>query len=44
MRTAFVLSGKYRERSIIDSIPDSERPDLVVDAIGELLADGLFEI
>lgn len=44
MRAAFVLSGKYRERSVIDSIPARERPDLVVDAIGDLLADGLLEI
>jgi len=44
MRAAFVLSGKYRERSIVDSIPEGERPDLVVDRIGDLLARGLLEI
>jgi ribonucleotide monophosphatase NagD (HAD superfamily) len=41
MRAAFVLSGKYRERSVIDQVPASERPDVIVDAIGDLTTCGL---
>lgn len=42
MKTAFVLTGKYRDRSVIESVPVSERPDLVVHSVGELLRrDGL---
>ena len=44
MRAAFVLSGKYRERSVIDSIPASQRPDLVGETISELFAGGAPEI
>lgn len=43
MRAAFVLSGKYRERSVIDSISELERPDLVAETIGELFASGAIE-
>ena len=43
MRAAFVLSGKYRDRSILDSIPEQERPDLVVEKIGDLLAGERLE-
>lgn len=42
MRAAFVLSGKYRDRSVLDAIPESQRPDLVVETIdGLLTADSL---
>ncbi len=42
MRAAFVLSGKYRERSVLDAIPPPQRPDVVTDTIGELFtADAL---
>lgn len=44
MQAAFVLSGKYRDRSVIDSIPASQRPDLVAENIGELLSSGTLEI
>ncbi len=44
MRAAFVLSGKYRQPSIVDSIPEPQRPDLVVERIGDLLAGGLLEV
>lgn len=40
MRAAFVLSGKYQERSVVDSILASQRPDLIVERIGELLTSG----
>jgi 4-nitrophenyl phosphatase len=44
MRAAFVLTGKYRDRSILDSIPERERPDLVVERIGDLLANNRLDI
>jgi ribonucleotide monophosphatase NagD (HAD superfamily) len=44
MRAAFVLSGKYPERSVIDSIPTPQRPDLVVETIGELLTSNVIAI
>jgi 4-nitrophenyl phosphatase len=37
MQAAFVLSGKYRERKVLDQIAAAEQPDFVVDAIGDLL-------
>jgi HAD superfamily hydrolase (TIGR01458 family) len=39
MQAAFVLSGKYRERSVLDRIPAAEQPGVVVDAIGDLLTE-----
>jgi len=44
MHTAFVLSGKYGDESILESIPKAERPDIVADSLGALLVDGLVEI
>jgi HAD superfamily hydrolase (TIGR01458 family) len=44
MRAAFVLCGKYRDRSVVESIPEPERPDIVVERIIDLLAGGLLEI
>ncbi len=42
MRAVFVLSGKYRERSVPDAIPASQRPDLLAETIdGLLTADSL---
>lgn len=38
MQAAFVLSGKYPEPSVIDSVPVSERPDVVANTIGDLAA------
>jgi len=43
MKAALVLTGKYRERSVIESIPASERPDLTVDAIGDLMTSGFID-
>jgi len=40
MQTAFVLSGKYPDEAIIESIPAVERPDVTVPRIGELLTAG----
>jgi hypothetical protein len=40
MQAAFVLSGKYQDRSVIESIPDTERPDVVAETIGDLLTCG----
>ena len=37
MQAAFVLSGKYRDKSVIESIPAPQRPDITVEAIGGLL-------
>ena len=42
MKAALVLTGKYRERSVIDTIPASERPDLTVDAVGDLITSGVI--
>ncbi len=44
MQAAFVLSGKYRERSVIDTIPASQRPDVVTETIGELLTTGALDL
>ena len=44
MQAAFVLSGKYQDRSVIGSIPTSERPDIVAKTIGELLTGGALEL
>jgi HAD superfamily hydrolase (TIGR01458 family) len=44
MRAVLVLCGKYRERSVVDSIPEGERPDLIVETLGDLPAAGLPEI
>jgi HAD superfamily hydrolase (TIGR01450 family) len=42
MHTAFVLSGKYRDRSVLDAIPVSQQPDVVVQTIDGLIThDGL---
>lgn len=37
MQAAFVLSGKYQDRSVIDAIPASERPDVVADTVAGLI-------
>ncbi|GAG37434.1 unnamed protein product, partial [marine sediment metagenome] len=44
MQAAFVLSGKYRDASVTESIAQPERPDVVVATIGELLATGAVTI
>lgn len=36
IRAAFVLSGKYTDPAILDRLDPAERPDLVVDSIGDL--------
>lgn len=40
MRTAFVLSGKYRDAGVLERILAAERPDLTAARIGELLTQG----
>ena len=44
MQAAFVLSGKYTDRSIINSLPELERPDLVVETIGDFITEGTLAI
>jgi 4-nitrophenyl phosphatase len=36
MQTAFVLSGKYSDAGVAESIPAAERPDVTVPRIGDL--------
>ena len=43
MRAAFVLSGKYRDDSVLAQLPQPERPDLTVPRIGDLLTDSRLE-
>ncbi len=38
MQAAFVLSGKYPQRSVVDSLPPAEQPDIIVEAICDLTA------
>lgn len=40
LATAFVLSGKYRDPSVVKLVPEAERPDMVTGALGELLDCG----
>ena len=44
MRTAFVLSGKYHKRDVVQSIPAGQRPDLIAERIGDLLDSGEVEL
>ena len=44
MQAAFVLSGKYQDRSVIESIPKSQRPDIVAVTIGDLLTCGQVQL
>jgi HAD superfamily hydrolase (TIGR01450 family) len=44
MHTAFVLSGKYRDESVVESIPPAERPDVTASRIGDLLTTGKIEL
>ena len=44
MQAAFVLSGKYQDSSVTESIAKPERPDVVVATIGELLGTGAVTI
>ena len=43
MKAAFVLSGKYPQRSVIDSLPVPEQPDVVAETIGGLLEEGMLD-
>ena len=40
MRAAFTLSGKYRDENVLEQIPPTERPDVTVPRIGDLLTTG----
>jgi ribonucleotide monophosphatase NagD (HAD superfamily) len=44
MRGAFVLSGKYRDASVVDAIPEAERPDVIVPRIGDLVEGGRLRL
>ena len=44
MQAAFVLSGKYQDSSVTESIAKPERPDVVVATISELLSTGVVTI
>jgi hypothetical protein len=44
MQAAFVLSGKYPEQSVIDSLPTNERPDVIADSVAGLLEQTLLDI
>ena len=37
MASALVLSGKYRDREVIDAVAPPERPDVVIGHIGDLI-------
>jgi HAD superfamily hydrolase (TIGR01458 family) len=43
MQAAFVLSGKYPEQSVIDSLPVSEKPEVIVDSVAGLLEQTLLD-
>jgi HAD superfamily hydrolase (TIGR01450 family) len=42
MQAAFVLSGKYTDAAVLDRIDPAERPDVTVQAIGDLLNAGFL--
>ncbi|MFQ5807647.1 MAG: HAD-IIA family hydrolase [Phycisphaerae bacterium] len=44
MQAALVLSGKYRDGHVVQSIPATQRPDVIVPRIGELLTTGLVQL
>ena len=44
MGAALVLSGKYRDRSVVDPLPAAQQPDVVIETIGELLSSGTVRI
>jgi len=44
MKAAFVLSGKYPDRSIVERIAPAERPDIIVDGIGDLSDSDLLAV
>ena len=44
MGAALVLSGKYRDRSVVDQLPAAQQPDVVVETIGALLSSGIVSI
>jgi HAD superfamily hydrolase (TIGR01458 family) len=44
LHTALVLSGKYRERAVLERVPTSDHPELVVSNLGELLDGGTVQL
>lgn len=44
MLTAFVLSGKYPDRTVLDQLPAQDRPDLTTAHLADLLAERLISI
>ena len=43
LRTALVLSGKYRDPAVVERIPPADRPDTVATDLGALLADDVVQ-
>lgn len=44
MQAAFVLSGKYPDRAVAEQIATPERPDIIVERIGDLLTGGTLAV
>lgn len=42
IRTAFVLTGKYSDPATVDRIAPAERPDVIVEKLGDLLSSEWF--
>ena len=43
MRTAFVLTGKYTDRTVLEQLPAAERPDVVIDTLLDLFTTGVVQ-
>lgn len=43
MKTAFVLSGKYDDATVLDGIRQDERPDVIAARIGDLMTEGVID-
>jgi HAD superfamily hydrolase (TIGR01458 family) len=44
MQAAFVLSGKYGDAGVVESIAPDERPNMIAARIGDLLSSGKVEL
>ena len=42
MQTALALSGKYTDPDVVQAIDPSERPDAIVNRIGDLLTEAIL--
>lgn len=43
MCTAFVLTGKYTDRTVLEQLPAAQRPDSVIDNLLDLFATGVVD-